>query len=81
MSTGVKWWTRAGAAVTGAAVMLLLPAYAWAADTGVLAAATEAARARRRSSGLGLIGGLCCLVVVGAIVLGVVLITRGRKRR
>jgi hypothetical protein len=27
------------------------------------------------------LGGLCCLIVVAAIVLGIVLISRNRKRR
>ena len=82
MSALVKWWSRLAAAVTGLVLMFLVPAHAWAASNGATDMAIEAARYRRRG-GLGVFGvlsGLCCLVVVGSIVLAVVLISRKRKR-
>jgi len=81
MSSVVKWGSRAGAAVTGAVLMLLIPVQAWAASTGVADVAVEAARYRRRGGGFGLIAGLCCLVVVAAVVLAVFLISRNRRRK
>ena len=84
MTAAVKWWSRATAAVTGAILMLVVPAHAWAASNGVADVAIEAARYRRRRGGFGvfgIFGALCCLVVIGAIVLTVVLISRNRKRR
>jgi hypothetical protein len=83
MSTAVKWWTRLGAAGTGAVLTLVVPAYAWAASNGVADVAVEAARYRRRSGFgfFGLMSALCCLFVVGGIVLAFVLISRNRKRR
>jgi hypothetical protein len=84
MSAGVKWWSRVTAAVTGAVLTLVVPVHAWAASNGVADVAIEAARYRRRRSGFGFIpifGGLCCLLVVAAIVLGIVLISRNRRRR
>lgn len=83
MSTAVKWWSRVTAAVTGAVLMLVVPAHAWAASNGVADLAFEAARSRRRRGGFGFFGIfsiLCCLVVVGGIVVAVVLISRKRKR-
>jgi len=80
----VKWWSRVTAAVTGAVLTLVVPVHAWAASNGVADVAIEAARYRRRRSGFGFIpifGGLCCLLVVAAIVLGIVLISRNRRRR
>ncbi|AGL20749.1 hypothetical protein L083_7239 [Actinoplanes sp. N902-109] len=69
--------------MTGAVLALVIPAHAWAASKGVDQVALEAARYRRRRSGFGFfpIAGICCLVVVGAIILAVVLISRNRKRR
>ena len=84
MTAAVKWWSRVTAAVTGAVLMLVVPAHAWAASNGVADIAYEAARSRRRRGGFGFFGVaglLCCLVVVGGIVLAVVLISRKRKRR
>jgi hypothetical protein len=82
MSALVKWWSRLAAAVTGLALMLVVPAHAWAASKGATDVAIEAARYRRRGGFgvFGVLGGLCCLVVVGSIVLAVVLISRKRKR-
>jgi len=83
MSAAVKWWSRAAAAVTGLVLTLVVPVHAWAVSTGADQIAFEAARYRRRRGGFGLFGllGLCCLLVVGAIILAVVLISRNRKRR
>jgi hypothetical protein len=86
MSPLVKWWSRMAAAVSGAALALVVPVHAWAVGNGVGDAAIEAAKYRRRRGfgGFGffpIVGGLCCLFVVGAIVLGFVLISRGRQRR
>lgn len=83
MSQAMKWWSRAAAAVTGAVLTLVIPVHAWAASNGVGDLAIEAARSRRRR-GFGFLpifGGLCCLLVVACIVLAIVLISRGRKRR
>ena len=83
MTQLVKWWSRATAAVTGAVLALVIPAHAWAASNGVADLAFEAARSRRRGGfGLfGVFGLLCCLFVVGGVVLAIVLISRNRKRR
>jgi hypothetical protein len=83
MTAAVKWWSRVTAAVTGAVLMLVVPAHAWAASNGVADLGYEAARSRRRGGFgfFGIFGALCCLVVVGGIVVAVVLISRKRKRR
>jgi hypothetical protein len=83
MSSLMKWWPRAAAAVTGVILTLVVPAHAWAASTGVDQIAVEAARYRRRGGigAFGILGGLCCLLVVAGIVLAVILISRNRKRR
>ena len=83
MSAAVKWWSRAAAAVTGLVLTLVVPVHAWAVSTGVDQIAIEAARSRRRRGigAFGLIGALCCLAVVAAIILAVVLISRNRQRR
>lgn len=84
MSSVVKWWSRAAAAVTGVMLTLVVPVHAWAASNGVADVAIEAAKYRRRRSGFGFFGilsGLCCLIVVAGIVLAIVLITRGRRRK
>ncbi len=83
MSAAVKWWSRGTAAMTGLLLTLVVPVHAWAASNGVADVAVEAARSRRRGGfGLfGVLGLVCCLVVVGGIVLAVVLISRNRKRR
>jgi hypothetical protein len=83
MSQAMKWWSRVTAAVTGAVLTLVVPVHAWAASNGAADLAIEAARSRRRG-GLGvfgILGGLCCLLVVAGIVLAIVLISRNRKRR
>ena len=82
MSSGAKWWTRATAAVTGAVLSIMIPAYAWAASNGVADVAIEAARVKRRSGGGGffIFGLLCCVVVVGGIALVIYLIMRNRKK-
>ena len=83
MSALVKWWSRIAAAVTGAVLAVVVPVHAWAASNGVADVAIEAARYRRRRSFgfLPIAGSLCCLFVVAAIVLAVVLISRNRRRR
>jgi hypothetical protein len=83
MSSAVKWWSRVGAMVTGAVLTLVVPVHAWAASNGVSDLAVEAARSRRRGGVgfFGILSGLCCLVVVGGIILAIVLISRNRKRR
>jgi hypothetical protein len=83
MSPLLKWWSRLSAAAFGAVLTLVVPVHAWAASNGVGDVAIEAARYRRRRGGFGifpLFGGLCCLIVVGAIVLAIVLISRNRRR-
>lgn len=84
MSVVVKWWSRVAAVVTGAVLTLVVPVHAWAASNGVADVAVEAARARSRRGGFGFFGIfslLCCLLVVGSIVLVVVLITRSRRKK
>jgi hypothetical protein len=84
MSAVVKWWSRLAAVLTGAALTLVVPVHAWAAANGTADVAIEAAKYRRRRGGfgfVGVLGGLCCLLVVGAIVVAIVLISRNRKRR
>jgi hypothetical protein len=83
MSAVVKWWSRAAAAVTGLMLTLVVPVHAWAASNGVADVAIEAARYRTRRRGFGFFGflSLCCLLVVGAIVLAIVLIARGRRKK
>ena len=84
MSAVVKWFSRVSAAVTGAVLTLVVPVHAWAASNGVADLAIEATKYRRRRSGIGvfgILGGLCCLAVVAAIVAAVLLISRNRKRR
>ncbi|ROP32185.1 hypothetical protein [Couchioplanes caeruleus] len=82
--SSVKWWARLSAAVTGVALTLVVPAHAWAASRGVDGLVIEAVKSPRRRGGLGflpILGGVCCLVVVGGIILALVLISRNRKRR
>ena len=74
---------RLSASAAMAAASSFVPAMAWASTSGAYDVAVEAARSRRRSGGIGFFGVaglLCCLVVVGGIVLAVVLISRNRKR-
>ncbi|SNT15412.1 hypothetical protein SAMN05421812_103426 [Asanoa hainanensis] len=78
-----KWFARVGAVITTVSLAVFVPAMAWASTSGAYDVAVEAARSRRRG-GFGIFGVaslLCCLVVVGGIVLAVVLISRNRKRR
>jgi hypothetical protein len=82
MSSAAKWWSRATAAVTGAVLTLVIPAYAWAATNGVSEVAGELARSKRRGGGIFFgVGALCCLVVVGGIVLVVFLIMKNKKKK
>ncbi|GID25441.1 hypothetical protein [Paractinoplanes brasiliensis] len=83
MSAAMKLWSRLVATVTGATLALVVPAHAWAASTGVTDIAVEAARSRRRGGFgfFGLFGALCCLFVVAAIVLAVVMVGRNRRRK
>jgi hypothetical protein len=84
MSAVVKWGSRAAAAVTGLVLTLVVPVHAWAASNGVADVAIEAAKYRRRRSGFGffgILGGLCCLLVVAGIVLAIVLVARGRRKK
>jgi hypothetical protein len=79
MSTLQRLWARVAAVGTGIGLALVVPALAWAGGTP-LAVADEVER--RRPRGIGLFGGLgavCCLVVVGIIVLVVVLTMRKRR--
>ncbi|HEX5540201.1 MAG TPA: hypothetical protein VFX60_01345 [Micromonospora sp.] len=70
------WLTRLGAVLGTMALVVLMPVVAWASsDTGMLV--TDLAQ-RRRGIGRGLFG-LCCLVGVGALVLLVLLVMRGRR--
>ncbi|GLY03476.1 hypothetical protein Acsp01_38550 [Actinoplanes sp. NBRC 101535] len=72
------------AALTGAALSLVVPVHAWAASNGTADLVVEAARRRSGRGflgGLGIFGLLCCLIVVGGIVLAVVMISRNRRRR
>jgi hypothetical protein len=75
------WWGRIAAAVTAALVgAVLLPATAWAADPvladGVLAKKKVGKLLALGGVGIGL---LCCLVVVGAIVAGVMYFMRRNR--
>ena len=79
MSEVGKWWTRLAAALTGAALTLVVPVHAWAASNGVADAASVRTRSGFRI--VGFLGGLCCLLVVAVIVLVVLLITRRRRRK
>lgn len=82
MSSVAKWWSRVAAAVTGAVLTMVIPAYAWAAENGVADVAGELARKRGGGlfRGVGLLGLLCCLVVVGGIVLAILLVMRSRRK-
>ncbi|MEU4238069.1 hypothetical protein [Actinoplanes sp. NPDC026619] len=83
MSAAVKWWSRATAAVTGVMLTLVVPVHAWAASNGVADVAIEAAKYRRSRRGFGFFGfaAVCCLLVVGAVVLIVFLILRSRRKK
>lgn len=80
MSSVATWWTRICAVVTAATLAVFVPAAAWAATTGVDEIAYEAVRRRSRGSSIfGVLGLLCCLGVVAAVVIAVLLIKRGRR--
>lgn len=84
MADMVKWWSRLGAALTGAVLALVIPVHAWAAGNGLDEVAIEAAKRRTRSRGgfgFFFLPGLCCLFVVAGVVLAIVLISRNRRRR
>lgn len=72
-----RWGARLGAIVTAVSLAVFVPVAAWAAS-GPGELVVEAAR-RRPRGGLGIFGALCCLVVIGVIVLIVLLIMRGRR--
>jgi hypothetical protein len=81
MSSAAKWWSRATAAVTGVILMMVVPAHAWAASNGVADVAGELARKRGGFKAVGVVGLLCCLVVVGGIALAIFLIMKKRGKR
>lgn len=64
------------AIVTGFLGSFVIPAVAWAHESGV----AEELRRRPKIGFFGGLGALCCLVVVGGIVLIVFLVQRNRKR-
>ena len=78
MSFLTRWWARATAVLIGMMAAVLVPAAAWAADNEVV---LEAARRRPRTGGFGLFAGLCCLIVVAIVVLGLLALTRGRRNK
>jgi len=65
------------AIVTGFLSTFVIPAAAWAEQSGV---ADELRRRPRMGSGFGFFGAICCLVVVAVVVGVVLLIMRSRKR-
>ncbi|MDG4823015.1 hypothetical protein O7635_14265 [Asanoa sp. WMMD1127] len=77
-----KWFARVGAVLTTVSLAVFVPAVAWASTSGGYEVIEAARRGRRGGVGFfGVAGLLCCLVVVGGIVLAVVLVSRNRKRR
>ncbi|GAA4673593.1 hypothetical protein [Phytohabitans rumicis] len=58
--------------------MVLYKAAVWAANNEPI---LEVARRRPRMGGASLIAGLCCLVVVAIVVLGLMMAARGRRGR
>lgn len=71
-----RLWAAIAAVITGLLATVVIPAIAWAEETGV------AEMVQRRRPRFGFFGGaglLCCLVVVAGIVLAVVLISRRRR--
>lgn len=67
-------WT---AVVAGLLTTLVIPAAAWAEQSGV----AEIVQRRPRIGFGSIVGLMCCLVVVGGIVVAVLLVTRNRRRR
>ncbi|MFC6014808.1 hypothetical protein ACFP2T_01155 [Plantactinospora solaniradicis] len=72
-----NWWVRLSAVLATAALTVFIPAAAWAA-TGPGEMVVEAAR-RRSRGGFGIFGLVCCLIVVGLIVLALLVIMRNRR--
>jgi hypothetical protein len=64
------------AAVAGLLTTFVLPAAAWAEQSGV----ADAARKRPKISGGSILGLLCCLVVVGVIALVVFLVIKNQRK-
>ncbi|MEV0454930.1 hypothetical protein [Catellatospora methionotrophica] len=65
------------AVVTGFLATVLIPATAWAEESGV----ADIVRKKKSSFGFGgIIPIVCCLVVVAIIVVAVVLVMRSRKK-
>ena len=79
MSAWNKWWGRLGAVLGTVVLSVFVPVAAWA-SSGTGEIVVEAAR-RRSRGGFGFLGLLCCLVVVGGIVLLVGRLPRGRRTR
>ncbi|MEU7610549.1 MULTISPECIES: hypothetical protein [unclassified Micromonospora] len=79
MSSFGKWWGRLSAVLGAAVLAVFVPVAAWA-STGAGEVVVEAARRRSRGGGgFGILGLLCCLVVVGIIVFLVLRLTRNRR--
>lgn len=72
-----SWWVRLTTVLGAAALTVLVPAAAWA-STGPGELVLEAARGRSRG-GFGLFGLVCCLVVVGLIVVALLVVLRNRR--
>ncbi|MEO3744294.1 hypothetical protein [Plantactinospora sp. B5E13] len=72
-----RWWVRLTTVLGAAALTVLVPAVAWA-STGPGELVLEAAR-RRSRGGFGLFGLVCCLVVVGLIVVALLVVLRNRR--
>lgn len=68
-------WAAIVTGVIGIAATFVLPAVAWAEETGV----ADAVRRRPRIGFFPVLAGLCCLVVVAGVVLVIVLMTRRRR--
>jgi hypothetical protein len=64
------------AIVTGCLGAFVIPAAAWAEQSGV----ADELRRRPKVGGFGAIGLVCCLVVVAVVVLVVFLIMKNRRR-
>ncbi|MFC0529274.1 hypothetical protein [Phytohabitans kaempferiae] len=76
MSFLTRWWARTAALLVGTVAAVLVPAAAWAADNEIV---LEAAQRRPRLGGFGLFAGLCCLIVVALVVIGLLALTRSRR--
>jgi hypothetical protein len=64
------------AVVTGFLATVLVPATAWAEETGV----ADLVRKRRGISGFGLFGALCCIAFIVIVVVVAMLVMRSRKK-